>query len=397
VCRAIFALAERDVAVDTVTLGDELRRRKDLEKVGGEVWLAELLDSAVTAANAEYHVRIVQEKAQLRRLILIGKAIERGVADGASVSELMAKTEKAVFDVGNDYESTRYRTLLDSMPEVMNALEARVDDSRNVTGIPTGFPEFDTKTLGIQKREFSVVAARPSVGKTAFGLSIAMNAAKNGSRVLVASLEMSEQSLVDRMISMEARIDGMRIRGGYLNSADLGRVVDASGRLSDLPIAIDDGSGQTVFEIRAKARRQMVETPFDMLIVDYVQLIESSRQADTRAQEIGLICRALKGMAKDLNVAVVALAQLKRPGQGQERKRPLLSDLKESGSIEESADLVAFIHRPELHDNDPKFVGLAEIIIAKQRNGPIGWVNLRFVKEEMRFENLGGHDAPPDY
>lgn len=394
ICQAIFDLARDDVAADVVTLADRLRQRKELDKVGGEVALSDLWNETVTAAAVEHHAKIVIEKAQLRHMLQIARAIETNVSEGKSAAELMGQTEKAVLDVGRSYDQSEYESVGDIMPRAMEAIDARMSRKTEIQGIATGWHEIDRATLGIQRGDFTVLAARPSIGKTAFGLGLAVNAARAGQRVLFVSLEMQKLSLMDRLLAMVARVDGLKIRSGMLTSQEQYQVAKASEEIAGWEILIDEGTGQTAMEVRAKARRQMIEKPFDMLMIDYLTLLDTPLGPnETRAKGIGTACRILQNMAKELDIAAVSLAQLARPAKGMEKRRPTLVNLKESGEIEEAADLIMFLHRPD--HGTPKDDGLTEVLIPKNRNGPTGFANLKFVKEEIRFENLGGQTEMP--
>lgn len=391
-CRAAFGLATRNVAIDPITLADELGRRKELHKVGGHIWISELLDAGVSAAAVEHHAAIVLEHARLRRLRTVEGFIRESVQDRKPADEIMEQAEASIFAMAARHDLTEYRSVADRMPGLVETISDRITNKRNVSGIPTGFIELDRLTLGFHKKELSVIAARPSVGKTAFGLNCCEAACRAGHSVAFLSLEMTGETLIERMLAGASKLDAQRVRAGYLNQAETNDLVEASAQVASLDIRIDDGAGQNAMKIRSKARRLMMQRPFDLLIVDYLQLIQSSGKADNRAQEVGLITKSLKELGKELGVAPVVLCQLKRPGKGQERQRPMLSDLKESGAIEEDADMVLMIHRPEMAEPDPekrkRVEGVVECAIAKQRNGPVGFFNLGFKKEQVRFVNL---------
>lgn len=392
IARSIYAMEQRDVLVDAVTLTDELRRRGDLERVGGQVYLALLLDHAVTAANAEYHAAIVLEKSQMRRVLALHETLSDGAKRGKRAPELIEEAERELFDIQRHSERSQFQSLADALPPVLDAIERRIADKRDVTGIATGFTQLDRMTLGMQRRELAVVAARPSVGKSAFALNVAEKAARAGHRTLFVSLEMTKQALVERLLSGASGVDHQTIRSGFLGDQQIDAVTEAASRLAQLPLELDDGSRQSVFAIRQKVRRRIAEAGVDLVVIDYLQIVDVLDRLESRPREVALIANGLKQLAKDSGVAVLALAQIKRPPHGYEKRRPVLSDLKESGGIEEIADLVILLHRPELNatsdEERRKFAGLAEVIVAKQRNGPVGFVNMAFLKQTVQFQGL---------
>jgi replicative DNA helicase len=393
ICSAVFRLFEKGEAVDLVTLSEELGRKGDLEKVGGEIYLAELLDSSVTAAHVEYHAQIVREKALLRRMISAAREIAEEAFDSPEdVSSFLDRAEHRMFEISESGPRTGFVAIKDLLTDSFEKIEELYHNKRLITGVPSGFIDLDTLTSGFQRSEFIVIAARPSMGKTAFTLNVAEHVAiEQKLPVAFFSLEMSKESLVHRLLASEARVDGNRLRTGFLKESEWPRLTTAAGRLGDAELYIDDTAGMTALEVRAKSRRLMVETDgrLAMVVIDYMQLNRGHGRTENRQQEISNISRSLKALAKELRIPVVALSQLKRPTDMKEGvRRPMLSDLRESGAIEQDADVVVFINRPEVYGQTPENEGLAEIIIGKQRNGPIGMVSLAFHKSFTRFENL---------
>ena len=395
--RAMRRIFERGDVIDPVTLAEELRGAGDLEAVGGLQFIASVLDAVPTAANIEYHARIVREKAVLRRLIEAATVtIQETYAHQGDIDELLDKAESRIFQIAQTHERKGFVWIKELLWPAMERIELLSQNSSAVTGVPTGFYDLDEMTAGFQKGDLIIVAARPSMGKTAFTLNIAQHAAIEA-KVPVAffSLEMSKESLVQRLLTAEARIDAQRLRKGMLRDDDFPRLARAAGILSSAPIYIDDTPGITILEMRSKARRLKAESDLGMVIVDYLQLMSGPAGSENRQQEVSQISRGLKALAKELDVPVVALSQLSRaPEQraGDDKGRPQLSDLRESGAIEQDADVIMFIYRPEVYfgptDKDGNSIeGRAEIIVGKQRNGPIGFANLFFHKQYTRFEN----------
>jgi replicative DNA helicase len=393
--RAMTAIAERGGVIDPLTLSDELSRRGDLDGAGGKEYVGFLCDVVPTAANVEYHAQIVREKAILRRLIEVSTAIVQGAFEGRSTaSELLDDAESRIFQVSQERLTDGFVRIKELMFSTVERIEAMKGGS-SVTGVPSGFTDLDELTSGFQRSDLVIVAARPSMGKTAFTLNIAQHAAiEHRIPVAVFSLEMSKESLAQRMLTSEARIDAQRIRKGLLRDDDFPRLARAAGILSSAPIWIDDTPGMTLLEMRSKARRLRSESAIGMVIVDYLQLMSGPTNSESRQQEVSMISRGLKALAKELAVPVVALSQLSRaPEQRAEgHKRPQLSDLRESGAIEQDADLIMFLYRQEFYDGPTdkdgnSLEGKAEVIVGKQRNGPTGTVNLFFHKQYTRFEN----------
>lgn len=409
---AALALFARNEPVDLVTLTDELRRRNDLEAVGGAAALAALLEAVPTAANVTYHARIVRDKALLRQLI--GTATElvgMGYEDAESVDEVLDLAEKRIFEISEDKVSRAFIPVKDILKGTFEHIERLYERQAHITGVPTGFSRLDELTSGLQPADLIIVAGRPSMGKTSFALNVAANAARAEPSIPVAvfSLEMAKEQLVQRMLCTEARVDSHRLRTGKLGPRDWPELTKAAGRLSEMPIYIDDTPAITTLEIRAKARRLKAEGQLGLIIVDYLQLIRGRARIESRQQEISEISRSLKALAKEVNVPVMALSQLSRAVESRTPPRPQLSDLRESGAIEQDADVVAFLYRKGFYQAQERarkseVAGLAEeldeedrtteVIISKQRNGPTGSVPLTFLREYTRFEELEQRRAP---
>ena len=406
---AILSLFERSNPVDMITLGDELKRRGKLDEVGGAYYLTELTSTVATAANVEYHARILAEKSLLRKLIetmttMVGRAYD----PTADAFELLDEAESDIFKISDSQLSRAATSMNDVLKETLTRLESIHGREGGITGVPSGFKRVDQMTGGWQPSDLIIIAARPSMGKTAFSLAMARNAALHHEKqtgVAIFSLEMSSGQLAQRLLTSEARVDAQAARTGRLSDDDWPRLARAAGKLSEAPIFIDDTPGLTVLELRAKCRRLKAEHDIGLIIVDYLQLMHGSGMGknSNREQEIAHISRSLKGLAKELNVPVIALSQLSRAVETRGGdKRPQLSDLRESGSIEQDADVVAFIYRAERYgitvdENGNSTEGLAELIIGKQRNGPIGDVSLAFVHQHARFENLTTFYGATDY
>ncbi len=409
---AALALFARNEPVDLITLTDELRRRGDLEAVGGGAALAALLEAVPTAANVAYHARIVRDKALLRHLIATATdLVGMGYEDAESVDDLLDLAETRIFAISEDKVSRAFIPVKDILKGTFEHIERLYERQAHITGVPTGFGDLDELTSGLQPADLIIVAGRPSMGKTSFALNVAANAAKVDppTPVAVFSLEMAKEQLVQRMLCTEARVDSHRLRTGKLGPRDWPELTKAAGRLSEMPIYIDDTPAITTLEIRAKARRLKAEGKLGLIIVDYLQLIRGRSRVESRQQEISEISRGLKALAKEVNVAVMALSQLSRAVESRTPPRPQLSDLRESGAIEQDADVVAFLYRKGFYQAQERArkseaAGLAEetegedrtteVIISKQRNGPTGSVFLSFLREYTRFEELEQRRAP---
>ena len=388
---AIVELFMKNEPADLVTITEELRRKGDLEAIGGTSYLTELINSVPTAANVEYYAKIVLEKATLRGLINACDEIKNLSFESAEeVDRVVDSAEKIIFSVTQEKIKQDFLPIKHIIKDSFQAIEELYAKKEHVTGIPTGYREFDLRTSGLHGSELIVIAGRPSMGKTSFALGIAHKAGvEEKIPVALFSLEMSRNQLVQRMLCSEARVDAQKVRTGYLSESDWPKLTIAAGRLAEAPIFIDDTPAISVLEVRAKARRLKAEHNIGLIIIDYLQLMSGSGRIENRQQEISEISRSLKSLARELNVPVVALSQLSRASEQRQDPRPRLSDLRESGAIEQDADLVAFIFREELYNPDiPEDQRIAEINIGKQRNGPTGTLQLAFIKEYTRFENL---------
>ncbi|WP_456465233.1 replicative DNA helicase [Desulfurobacterium sp.] len=378
--------------LNEISYKDELEKRGLLENVGGEEYLSYMIEFALdNYEKFESACKIVKDKALLRKIIDITEEIPKKMEETPDPDVLIDDIEKKVFALSEERVTNTLVPVSEIVPKVIEEIEKLAVKREMVTGIPTGFSDLDTKTSGLQDSDLIIIAARPSMGKTAFALSIAYNVAvERGKSVAVFSLEMSKEQLITRLLAQASGIPLHKIRSGFLSSQELDRLIEAADTVREAPIYIDDTPGISVLEMRAKARRLKSEKSVDLIIVDYLQLMRGIRKTENRQQEVSEISRSLKGLAKELNIPVIALSQLSRQVEHRSDKRPQLADLRESGSIEQDADVVMFIHRPEVYKKDPppEERGIAEIIIAKQRNGPTGMITLSFIKDLTRFENL---------
>jgi replicative DNA helicase len=389
---AILDLFDKGEPVDLVTLANHLDEKGQLEDVGGASYLARLVDTVPLAVNAQHYAKIVASKSALRRLIEKANAIaKRCFKDEGEVDEVIDFAETSIFEVSDRKSKQAFYPLSKLILQNIETLEEKQGNRSLVTGVPMGFTILDNLTSGLQNSDLIILAARPSMGKTALALNIARNAAiESNIPVAVFSLEMSKEQLSLRMLCSEARLDSSRLRGGFFSMDDWRRLTDAAGVLSESPIYIDDTPNISAMEIRAKARRLKMDKNIGLVVVDYLQLMQGRGTAERRDLEISEISRALKALAKELNLPVLALSQLNRMLEQRNDKRPRLSDLRESGALEQDADVVAFIYRDEIYnpdENNPK-KGTADIILAKQRNGPTGEVTLTFLTTYTRFENI---------
>jgi len=379
--------------IDLVTLKDELQRANELESVGGAAYLAGLTDGLPRAMNIEYYAQIVKEKSTLRRLIQISnETMARSYQDEDPAEEILQDVERVVFDIANQQFRTGFTSIIPIVSDVFKEIEELSNRKAPVTGLETGFADLDRMLAGLHPADLIIVAARPGLGKTSLCLNIAEHIAiRQHKSVGIFSLEMSKEQLVKRLLCSEARIDAHRINTGFLNKQDWNNLSRASGDLSETKIFIDDTASVTVSELRSKSRRLSMEHGLDLIIVDYLQLMSGSGpRYENRTQEISQISRGLKGIAKELNVPVIAVSQLSRAIESRtgEHRKPQLSDLRESGSIEQDADVVMFIYREEMINPTEENSGLAELIIGKQRNGPVGSIQLAFSKQFTRFDSL---------
>ena len=389
--RAMLALAEKSEPVDLVTLAEVLRQRGELQDVGGAAHLAELAERVPTAANAAHYAKIVREKAILRSLITTATDIvTNGYEDTRDVKDLLDRAEQSIFQISEREVKPAFVRMDSLMTDTFKIVEKLHQQKQAVTGVTSGFADLDHLTAGLQPSDLVIIAARPSMGKTAFALNIAANAAlRGGTGVAVFSLEMSKEQLALRMLCSEARVDLARVRTGHLQPGELGDLAQSAHVLISTPIYIDDTPAITVLELRAKSRRLWRDpnSKLGLILVDYLQLMRSSEGKDSREQEISEISRSLKALAKELQVPVIALSQLNRQVESRSPAVPRLSDLRESGAIEQDADVIMFIYRDDVYNEDSDRKGTADIIIAKQRNGPIGKVELAVLRQYTRFEN----------
>jgi len=390
---ALIDLSERDEPADSITLTNELKNNGHLDSVGGASYVASLIDLVPTAANIEYYAKIVKEKAILRNLIQTStEIITQSYEDRGDVEGFLDEAERAIFDISENRVRPSFFAIKDVVKDSFKILERLYEKKELVTGVPSGFKELDRMTAGFQPSDLIIVAGRPSMGKTAFCLNLAQYAAiEKKTHVAIFSLEMSKEQLGIRMLCSEARVEGTKLRSGFLSESDWPRLTIAAGNLSDAPIYIDDTAALTVLELRAKARRLRAEHGgLGMLIVDYLQLMKGRARVESRQQEISEISRSLKALAKELNIPVIAVSQLSRKTEERTGNRPQLSDLRESGAIEQDADLILFIYRDEVYNRseDNPNRGKAEIIIGKQRNGPIGKIELAFLDKFTTFKEL---------
>ena len=384
-------LFNKNEPVDLITLTEVLKKRNHLEDVGGAAYLASLVDNITTASNISYYAKIVREKSVIRKLITTAtEIVTSGYEDSKDVEDLLDEAEKSIFEITGRQIKPSFLDLKSVLKESMKTIERLYERKEFVTGVPTGFGEFDRLTAGLQPADLIVVAGRPSMGKTAFCLNIAQYAAIEANiPVAIFSLEMSKEQIALRMICSEGRVDAHRLRRGFLDKEDWKKLITAIDVLSQAPIFIDDTPALTALEMRAKARRLKAEHNLGLLIVDYLQLMRGRGSSDNREQEISDISRSLKALAKELNLPIVALSQLNRRVEDRPNKRPQLADLRESGAIEQDADVIAFIYREELYNrSDEDVKGIAEILVGKQRNGPTGDIKLTFVDKYTRFENF---------
>ncbi|WP_342046995.1 replicative DNA helicase [Bacillus sp. OTU530] len=387
----MLALSNKGEPIDLVTVTAELADQNLLEEVGGVSYLADLANAVPTAANVEYYARIIEEKSILRRLIRTATTIATdGYTREDDVEGLLNESERKILEVSQRKNTKGFQNIKDVLVAAYDKIETLHNRKGDITGIPTGFIELDKMTAGFQRNDLIIVAARPSVGKTAFALNIAQNVAtKTDENVAIFSLEMGSDQLVMRMLCAEGNIDAQRLRTGALTAEDWAKLTMAMGSLANGGIYIDDTPGIRVSEIRAKCRRLKQENGLGMILIDYLQLIQGSgKSGENRQQEVSEISRSLKALARELQVPVIALSQLSRGVESRQDKRPMMSDIRESGSIEQDADIVAFLYREDYYERETENKNTIEIIIAKQRNGPVGTVQLAFVKEYNKFVNL---------
>ncbi len=398
--RAILELAELNQPIDEITLGDQLRSFGKLEDIGGYAYLAELVECVPSSGNIVYYAKIIQEHALLRDLIATTTDIGRKSRDPKqNISELLAEAENKITEIATRSSQKTYSHIKEILATNFNRLEEISENKSEITGLATGFIDLDRLTSGLQPSDLIIVAARPSMGKTAFALNIASYVATRSEQkgaILMFSLEMSKEQLAMRMLTAESKIDSKKMRTGNLEQEDWDKLAMATDKLSIAPVYINDISNLTPYEMVTVCKQldKELEHGISMVIVDYMQLMQGNKKTQSREQEIAEISRSMKGLAKDLNIPVIALSQLNRALENRSDKRPQLSDLRESGSIEQDADIILFIYRDEVYNEESEKKGTSEIIIAKHRNGPTGMIELAFVGKYTKFANLAREDRP---
>ena len=395
--QTIVDLYSANKAVDLVTLTEELKKKGQLDEIGGAAYLTELTNAVPTAANVAHYATIVKEKAILRSLINTATQIVTQSYDGQQDANLLLdKAEKLIFDISDSQLQGASVSIKDIIKDSIETIEGFYRRKAHVTGLPLGFDDLDVMTAGLHNGELIVIAGRPSMGKSALASCIAEYIGVQEQRpVAMFSLEMSKEQLVQRMLCSHARVELQKARSGFLSPADWPKLVTAAGKLADAPIYIDDSGGITALELRAKARRLKTRHNIELLIVDYMQLMSGPAKTENRQQEISEISRSLKTLAKELNLPIIAVSQLSRAPEKRESYRPRLSDLRESGAIEQDADVVMLLFREEYYIPKDTNKGIAEVIVAKQRNGPVGSQQLMFLSEYTRFENLSRREEEP--
>jgi replicative DNA helicase len=387
--RAMLDLYGRNEPVDLVTVSEELKKAGILEEAGGVSYLTDLSNAVPITANARYYADIIEEKAILRHLIDAGKIIvDKGYAS-EDVKTLMDEAERRIFEISQKKSTQAFAIVKDVLQDTLDYMELLAGSESGYTGLPTGFHDIDKMTSGLQKSDLVLIAARPSMGKTALGINVAQSiAVKSDKSVALFSLEMSKEQLVQRMLSSQAHVEITKIRTGKLTEDEWIKVAGATVPLGKAKIYIDDTPGITVMEIKAKARRLKMESGLDLVLIDYLQLMASDSKSESRQQEISAISRGLKGLARELECPVIALSQLSRAPEQRSDHRPILSDLRDSGAIEQDADIVMFLYRDEYYHEDSDKKNIGEVIIAKQRNGPTGTVNLAWLGKYTKFGNI---------
>ncbi|MGZ4106352.1 MAG: replicative DNA helicase, partial [Tumebacillaceae bacterium] len=388
---AMLKVAESGEPVDLVTVTAELQDAGQIEEIGGVAYLANLANSVPTAANVDHYSALVREKSVMRRLINTAtKIATTGYEGGVDVAEMIDDAEKRILEITQAGAISKgFTPIKDVLLNTFERIEFLFSNKGGVTGIPSGYPDLDKMTSGFQRSDLIILAARPAVGKTAFALNVAQNiAVRAGETVAIFSLEMGKEQLVQRMLCAEANIDAGKMRTGFLEEDDWPKLTMAVGTLSEAPIFIDDTPGITVHDIRAKCRRLKAEHGIGLILIDYLQLIQGRGKGDNRQQEVSEISRTLKLIARELNVPVIALSQLSRSVEQRQDKRPMMSDLRESGSIEQDADIVSFLYRDDYYNPESERKNIIEVIIAKQRSGPTGTVELVFLKNFNKFVSL---------
>lgn len=396
--KTMKAVAEQGEPIDPVTLIQHLERTQELETVGGLEYVLGLTDAAATAVNIEHHARIVHDAAEVRRLVTVcvGIAQKAQTGDYDDSSVLFDEAQQAVYEIGAERKTAAFTPMNAALKLAIEKVQKAYEEKSAVTGTPSGFTDLDIKTAGLHGGDLIILAARPAMGKTALALNIASNAARlGGGTVAIFSLEMPTIQLAARMLASEARVDGERMKTGQLTDGDIDRLLQSVKRMNNWSIHIDDTAGISVMEARAKTRRLASDKslpPLSLVVIDYLQLMKGRADIKSREQEISDISRNLKGLAKELGVPVMALSQLNRGVESRPNKRPMLSDLRESGAIEQDADIIMFVYRDEYYNEDTEDKGLAELILGKHRSGSTGTVKLKFFRQWTRFDNLVRED-----
>ncbi|HIN85689.1 MAG TPA: replicative DNA helicase, partial [Myxococcales bacterium] len=394
--KAIQKVAETGHMLDLVTLGEALVQEKTLQQVGGAAYLTELVDDVGTTAGLEHHISIVRNKSQVRQMIRAATDIaSAGYSPDLDLADFMEDAQKKVFEVLSGGRRDEPRHIKEILDDALDMMQRQMQEGGEISGIPTGLSELDSITLGFQNTDLIILAARPAMGKTSLALSIAQHCAVNaGKAAAVFSLEMGSEQLAQRLLAMEAHVNLKDLRGGKAREDDFRRIADAMARLSEAPLYLDDTPAISISELRQRARRLKLQGRCDLLVIDYLQLMRASPKIVSREQQISEISRGLKALAKELNIPVVALSQLNRSLESRTDKRPMLSDLRESGAIEQDADVIMFVYRDEYYNLDSEDKGLAEIIVGKQRNGPTGVAKVSFIAQYTKFANLAQYQSP---
>jgi replicative DNA helicase len=380
----------QNIPVDAVTVFEELKKRGKIDYIGGFEYLATLTENIITSKNVEAYCNIIREKSTLRKLISASQEIiEKSYKEDDDVQKIIELAEQRVFSISQNRSINSFSEIKEVLMNVFNQLEERAKSGGGITGLATGYTDLDRMTSGLQKSDLILIAARPSMGKTALALNIAMNVVKNGASVALFSLEMSKEQYVQRIISQEAMVDSTKLRTGSLDDDDWTRVINTMSLISDCKIFIDDTPSVTLFEMMSKCRRLKIEKGLDLIVVDYLQLMSDGGRTDNRQHEISNISRGLKTLARELNCPVLALSQLSRAPELRNDHRPVMSDLRESGAIEQDADVVIMLYRDEYYNKEEsEKKGITDVIITKQRNGPVGTVELAWIGQYTKFGNI---------
>ncbi|QSX07362.1 replicative DNA helicase [Sedimentibacter sp. zth1] len=387
---AIRTIYQLEVPIDMITVSDELKKRGKIDQVGGLEYLAGLTENIITSKNVTAYINIIKEKSVLRKLISVSnEIIEKGYKESDEVQNLIDLAESRIFSLSQNRSSNDFSMVRDVLITVFNQLEEKAKMKDSLTGVDTGFKELNRMTAGFQRSDLILLAARPAMGKTSLALNIAMNAAKSGSSVALFSLEMSKEQYIQRLISMESLVESNKLRSGTLDDEDWMKLANVMNDIAEVSMYIDDTASITLFDLMSKCRRLKIDKGLDMVVIDYLQLMSYGGKAESRQQEISSISRGLKQMARELNCPVVALSQLSRAPEQRPDHRPLLSDLRESGAIEQDADIVMMLYRDEYYYKDEsEKKGIAEVILAKHRNGPVGTVDLVFIDRFTKFSDV---------